>query len=335
MTKLDLTPFLSGKLDRREVIKRGSAVAGGAAMAGGLASSALAAGGAVKRATGRAQDTSTFLFGMATDADFLDPRQINTQEAYHVCANLYDCLVLYDLGATTIRPGLAEKWDISEDGLTYTFHLRQGVSFHDGTAFNADAVVHWYNSIKEGAPGSQWDATRWPYMEGFLTALVDLGREVGRQHGRLHAAEAVRAASGQSCDSHFWNHQPDRDRYLRSRRRGQSVRHRRVHAQEPGRLGAGQPDSPWPPIRITGVARRVSRRWCSRLRLRARLDSSRSNRARSMSPFSLPRRRQQGAGNSDLQVLEIGGLNSNYIEFNCRQRSLHEQGSPPGAELRD
>src|SRR5262249_22298375 len=110
----------------------------------------MAAGSPSSRVSSRAQDNSTLLFGMATDADFLDPRQINTQEAYHACANIYDCLVLYDLGKTTIRPGLAESWTVSDDGLSYTFKLRQGVTFHDGAALNADGVVHWYNSLKEG-----------------------------------------------------------------------------------------------------------------------------------------------------------------------------------------
>ena len=42
---------------------------------------------------------------------------------------------------TTVAPSLAEKWESSEDGLTYTFQLRKDVKFHDGTDFNADAVM--------------------------------------------------------------------------------------------------------------------------------------------------------------------------------------------------
>ena len=39
------------------------------------------------------------------------------------------------------KPGLAKEWGVSEDGLTYTFQLQEGVKFHDGTDFNAEAVV--------------------------------------------------------------------------------------------------------------------------------------------------------------------------------------------------
>src|SRR5215211_1168252 len=174
MTEQSRSSWLHAPLDRRELLKRGGAVAGAGVLAGTMPATVSAAGGSTSRTMrSRNQDATTLLFGLATDADHLDPRQINTQEAYHICANVYDCLVLYDLGAATIRPGLAETWDISEDGLQYTFHLRQGVTFHDDAAFNADAVITWYNSIKEGAPGSQFDATKMPYMEGFLTGLVD------------------------------------------------------------------------------------------------------------------------------------------------------------------
>lgn len=60
-----------------------------------------------------------------------------------VLMNIFDRLVeSYD--GKTLVPGLAESWTISKDGLVYTFKLRQGVKFHDGTPFNADAVVFNY-----------------------------------------------------------------------------------------------------------------------------------------------------------------------------------------------
>ena len=56
-----------------------------------------------------------------------------------VLSNVYDCLLRLEPDGS-LTPALAESYDLSEDGKTYTFHLRQGVKFHDGTDFNADAV---------------------------------------------------------------------------------------------------------------------------------------------------------------------------------------------------
>src|SRR5215212_3538986 len=160
---------LRGRLGRRDLLKVTGAAAGAAAL-GDLTGRGLLP---ARSALARQDAANAIVFGIGTDIDELDPRTIDTQEGYIACANVYDCLVLYDLGATTIRPGLAESWEISEDGLVYTFNLRQGVSFHDGEPCNADAVVTWFNSVKEGAPGSQYDATRMVYMADFITSWID------------------------------------------------------------------------------------------------------------------------------------------------------------------
>src|SRR5215216_1782540 len=160
---------LRGRLGRRDLLKVTGAAAGAAAL-GDLTGRGLLS---ARSALARQDAANAIVFGIGTDVDELDPRTIDTQEGYIACANIYDCLVLYDLGATTIRPGLAESWEISDDGLTYTFKLRQGVNFHDGDPFNADSVVTWFNSIKEGAPGSQFDATKMVYMEDFITKWID------------------------------------------------------------------------------------------------------------------------------------------------------------------
>src|SRR5215216_4953104 len=160
---------LRGRLGRRDLLKMTGAAAGVAALGD------LTGGGGLpaRSALARQDAANAIIFGVGTDVDELDPRTTDTQEGYIVSANVYDCLVLYDLGATTIRPGLAESWEISDDGLVYTFKLRQGVKFHDGAPFNADAVVTWYNSLDEGAPGSQYDAVRMVYMADFITDWID------------------------------------------------------------------------------------------------------------------------------------------------------------------
>ena len=160
---------LRGRLGRRDLLKVTGAAVGTAALGDFTGRGVLPA----RSALARQDAANAIIFGVGTDIDELDPRTTDTQEGYIVASNVYDCLVLYDLGATTIRPGLAESWDVSEDGLVYTFNLRQGVKFHDGDSFNADAVVTWYNSIDEGASGSQYDAVRMVYMQDFITSWID------------------------------------------------------------------------------------------------------------------------------------------------------------------
>ena len=160
---------LRGRLGRRDLLKVTGAAAGVAALGDFTGRGVLPA----RSALARQDAANAIIFGVGTDVDELDPRTTDTQEGYIVASNVYDCLVLYDLGATTIRPGLAESWEISEDGRVYTFNLRQGVSFHDGEPFNADAVVTWYNSVDEESPDSQYDATRMVYIADFITTWID------------------------------------------------------------------------------------------------------------------------------------------------------------------
>ena len=83
----------------------------------------------------------TFVFGRGGDTVGLDPAYETDGNSFMICDNIYEALVFYQDESTELEPGLAESWKISSDGLTYTFNLRKGVKFHDGTAFNADAVV--------------------------------------------------------------------------------------------------------------------------------------------------------------------------------------------------
>ncbi|WP_153099145.1 ABC transporter substrate-binding protein [Paraburkholderia hayleyella] len=77
-----------------------------------------------------------------------DPAQYTTGTDFTANTfTVYNRLVEFERGGTKVEPGLAEKWDISADGKTYTFHLRHGVKFHTTTyfkpsrEFNADDVV--------------------------------------------------------------------------------------------------------------------------------------------------------------------------------------------------
>jgi peptide/nickel transport system substrate-binding protein len=71
------------------------------------------------------------------DADRYDPHRSTALATGEVMTMLSDTLVTMDYDMRTIRPGLAERWEVSPDGLTYTFHLRRDVTFCDGKPFTA------------------------------------------------------------------------------------------------------------------------------------------------------------------------------------------------------
>jgi peptide/nickel transport system substrate-binding protein len=100
-------------------------------------------GGSAPRSAGAGTSgrDEVLVWAHGADASGLDPAQETDGESLNIAANIFDGLVRFKTGGTEIEPSLAEKWDISPDGKTYTFHLRAGVKFTDGTPVNADAVV--------------------------------------------------------------------------------------------------------------------------------------------------------------------------------------------------
>ncbi|OGR36593.1 MAG: hypothetical protein A2051_02555 [Desulfovibrionales bacterium GWA2_65_9] len=82
----------------------------------------------------------TLILGRSADATFLDPAKFLDNESAMVIENIFDGLVRYRDDSTLIEPALAESWTVSDGGLVYTFQLRQGVLFHDGTPCDAEAA---------------------------------------------------------------------------------------------------------------------------------------------------------------------------------------------------
>ena len=91
--------------------------------------------------TGNAQAQKTLVVAIAADPTGFDPEAVLNNTSGFVMATIYDSLVKYKPGTVDVEPGLAEKWETSADGLTWTFHLRKGVKFHDGTPFNAPNYI--------------------------------------------------------------------------------------------------------------------------------------------------------------------------------------------------
>ena len=106
-----------------------------------LAAAALAACAAGPWQAATAQvPPDVLVVGQIAEPKSMDPHVVTAVNDFRILVNVYDGLVRYQSGTLEVEPALAESWEISTDGLTYTFKLRDGVRFHDGTPFNAEAV---------------------------------------------------------------------------------------------------------------------------------------------------------------------------------------------------
>ncbi len=91
------------------------------------------------------QDAKNSSLDTLTVATVAEPRGldfalVNDNESANITSNIYEGLLRFSRDSTDLEPSLAKSWDISVDGLSYTFTLREGVKFHDRTDFNAEAV---------------------------------------------------------------------------------------------------------------------------------------------------------------------------------------------------
>ena len=89
----------------------------------------------------------TLVVGLVAEPTSMDPGQLTDINSMRVLSSVYDTLVRFKEGSFTQEPGLATAWKMSPDGLTYTFTLRKGVKFHDGTPFDAEAVKFTYDRL--------------------------------------------------------------------------------------------------------------------------------------------------------------------------------------------
>lgn len=139
--------------------------------------------------TNSGSSKDTLVFGRGGDSTSLDPSRVTEGETFKVTVNLYETLLNFGEEDTTIQPGLAKEWN-TDDGLTYTFQLEEGVKFHDGTDFNADAVVKnferwangdadkfpYYNSMFGGFKGDEGHVIESVTADGDYTVIIKLKR---------------------------------------------------------------------------------------------------------------------------------------------------------------
>lgn len=116
------------------------------------------------------------VFGSSGDVVRLDPADVTDGESISRMDNIFEGLVEYEASSTEIKPCLAESWDVSEDGKEIVFHLRKGIKFHDGTDFNADAVVFSFErQYNPEHPHHQYG--EWAYW-GYMFSDIDRAEKI-------------------------------------------------------------------------------------------------------------------------------------------------------------
>ncbi|MEM9137377.1 MAG: ABC transporter substrate-binding protein [Cyanobacteria bacterium P01_F01_bin.42] len=115
--------------------------------------------------------SDTLVFGLGGQPVNLTPGNITDGNSIYAQQQIYDVLIGTKPGTTELTPELATDWSASPDGLTWTFNLREDVTFHDGTPFNAEAVVFninrwWDPEFEHGdrASGNLYEI--WPNLFG-------------------------------------------------------------------------------------------------------------------------------------------------------------------------
>ncbi len=122
--------------------------AGGAAGAGTSSEAAETGAGGASQAEAR----DRLVMALRVDPDGLDPQRTASASTFQITNNVYDPLLRVTVDGELV-PGLAESWEVSDDGLTLTFKLREGLAFSNGDPCDADAVVASFERLQEdGSP---------------------------------------------------------------------------------------------------------------------------------------------------------------------------------------
>ncbi|WP_259614069.1 ABC transporter substrate-binding protein [Microbacterium paraoxydans] len=129
--------------------RRGIAAVTGATIAALALAGCVASERGDNGSEGSGDVDGTFVFAASSDPASLDPAFAQDGETFRVSRQIFEGLVGTEPGTADPAPLLAESWESSEDGMSHTFALKEGVTFHDGTPFNAEAVCanfdRWYN----------------------------------------------------------------------------------------------------------------------------------------------------------------------------------------------
>ncbi|MBI4511248.1 MAG: ABC transporter substrate-binding protein [Deltaproteobacteria bacterium] len=127
----------------------------------------------------RDHEPGTLIVGLTADALGLDPARFTDNESVEVCEQVYEHLVRYAQNSVEIEPALATHWDVAAGGTEWTFHLRSGVRFHDGTPLDAAAVVFSFERQRDPHhPYHTSDFTYWENNYRYIEKIEAQGRMV-------------------------------------------------------------------------------------------------------------------------------------------------------------
>lgn len=117
------------------------------------------------------RDPGALVVAGASDVRALDPVRVTDSESIEVGGLIFEGLLRWRPGTTEVEPGLATRWSVSEDGNRWTFHLRDGVKFHDGTPFDASAVVFSFERLLVPEHPSYLRGSDADYRRGLLKSI--------------------------------------------------------------------------------------------------------------------------------------------------------------------
>lgn len=129
-----------------------------------LSACSSSSGNSSSNDSGQAKSGGTLTFAVGSDSGCVDPQQVGSNDTIYSLRQVVDSLTDQDPKTGKIVPWLARSWDISSDTTTFTFHLRSGITFSDGTPLTAQVVKDNFDAVpKLGALGT--------LAEGYLSGV--------------------------------------------------------------------------------------------------------------------------------------------------------------------
>lgn len=165
------------------------------------ASTASTSGAASTTGTGAKAPDNDMVVAFNNDIQKMDPQALSDGLSVTVGKTMYEALIGFDDDLNIVGV-LAESWDISDDNLTYTFKLREGVKFHDGTDFNSAAFVAAYEralndeSLNQSRRVKKWESVEAPDDYTVVITLKEAQSTFLNQFTQFYMFSPTAAESG-------------------------------------------------------------------------------------------------------------------------------------------